>query len=151
MQTEWVRVDADHIVSIMPLPMASNYGAWLKMNPDKSGRLELVTAGVVAEFRTALLANPANVVDQDPQKLPAAFVRYAEALCIGVICQEMDFKLSDSEQSRYIRAEINLRYFYTGRLLIAGMSGGGKPTYRRPRGVGMLLPGDHGKEMALCG
>lgn len=129
-ETAWVTVDTARIVSIMPLAMASYYTAWMQMNPGKVGRLGEICAGVVAEFRTAIAGNPLNHLDPDVGKLPEAFVRYAEALCIGAVCQEIGHPLSDLEQSRYVRAEINLRYFYAGRVLIGGAGDGGMPSYR---------------------
>jgi hypothetical protein len=131
---EWQRFDAAHVLSVMALPTLSFYEAWVKLMPDRAGRLEEIAAGVASEFRTALLSNPANSMDPDPAMIPLPCVRYAETLAIAAICREMDKPLSDSDQRQLIRAEINLRYFYTGRLQVSGPEpGSGKPSYARRR------------------
>ena len=136
---EWLKVDAEHMLAVMALPTLSFYEAWVKLMPSREGRLESIAAGVVSEFRTALLSNPANHMDPDPMKIPLPCVRYAESLVIAALCREIDKPLSEAEQRQVIRAEINLRYFYTGRLLVSGPEpGSGRPSYtvRRRRAGG---------------
>ncbi len=131
MDAEWVRLDVAHMLSVMAMPTVTFYEAWVRQVPEREARLAAITSGVVSEFRTALLANPANRMDPDPAMLPLPCVRYAETLVISALCREMDKVLSDAEQRQVIRAEINLRYFYTGRLLINGPEpGSGMPTYK---------------------
>ncbi len=133
----WQRLDAAHMLSVMALPTLTFHESWVKLMPERAGRLEAITAGVASEFRTALLANPANRMDPDPAMLPLPCMRYAETLAISALCREMDKVLSDAEQRQVIRAEINLRYFYTGRLLVNGPEpGSGRPTYTRRRRTG---------------
>jgi len=142
---DWYAVDAAHMLSVMSVQAVSYYESWVKLMPQKAGRLDAITAGVVAEFRTALLSNPLNVLDPDPQKLPHPCVRYAETLVIGALYREMDKPLSDIEQSQVIRAEITLRTFYTRALLVtAPDKGSGFPTYNklppRPVAAGPVVP-----------
>lgn len=131
---EWYAITGRHILSILSAQALSYYESWVKLMPQKAERLEVISAGVVSEFRTALLSNPLNVLDPDPQKLPHPCVRYAESMIIGALHREMDKPLSDIEQSQLIRAEITLRTFYTRALLVTEPERGiGFPTYNRRR------------------
>ncbi len=133
MDVEWVKVDDARVLAVMSVETSSFYDAWVRLRPDRVGRLAEIVRGVVSEFRAALYANPLNALDPDTDKLPLPCVRYAETLAIGALHREMDRPLSETEQSRQIRAEIMLRTFYARGFLIAPdreNSGSGSPTYR---------------------
>jgi len=129
----WIRVDAAYMLSVLSLDSRSYYESWVRLQPDRAARLDAIVAGVVSEFRTALMSNPANLLDPDPLKLPQPFVRYAETLVIGVLHREMGRELSDYERSQIVRAEIMLRTVYTSGLMVSGdgaVSGVvGRPSY----------------------
>ncbi len=145
MGIDWITVDAAHVLSVMTLPTAAFYASWIAMVPSKEGRLDEIVAAVVSEFRAALLSNPGNVLDPDPKKLPLPCVRHAEILAIVSLCREMGQELSEIERRQLIRAEMNLRYFYAGNLLVSSYGRGyGTPSYqaggRRPGGLRVGLP-----------
>ena len=131
MQVEWIVVDADYILSVMSLQLRGYYDGWVNLHPNRAGRLGQLTGGVVSEFRAALLANPANVLDPDPRSLPQPCLRHAEVLALAAISREMERELSEAERRAVTRADINLRYFYTGRVLLTAPDAeAGRPSYK---------------------
>ncbi len=139
---DWYTVDSAHMLGVMSVQAVTYYESWLKLMPQKAGRLDEITAGVVSEFRAALLSNPLNVLEPDVRKLPQPCVRYAETLVIGALYREMDKPLSEVEQSQVIRAEITLRTFYTRALQVTVQDkGSGFPSYSRlPRRPAAATP-----------
>jgi hypothetical protein len=69
------------------------------------------------------------VLDADTSKLPQTCVRYCEEICLFEIATEMGAALSPGELQAVGKAEIFLRYMYSGRFLLTGTSGGGTPSY----------------------
>lgn len=127
-------MDEQRLLGAMPLETATFYESWIKLQPQRAERFKLIVDGVVAEFRTALLSNPQNVLHPDRQTLPLPCVRYAETLIIGALLREMGRPIPEADYAQMIRAEIMLRTFYTSAFLVspAGVSTGGsagRPSY----------------------
>lgn len=130
---EWVTVDKARILGAMSTSRRGLYDGWILANPDKEARVEELIANLAMEFRSGIEANPRNVLDPDPAKLPQTCVRYCEELCLFKIGLEMEATLTEGELMAASKAEIFLRYLYTGRFFITGSAGevGGSPTYKR--------------------
>ena len=107
------------------------YDGWILANPDKEERVQELIANLVMEFRSGIESNRRNVLDPDPAKLPQTCVRYCEQLCLFEICGEMGATLTEAEMLSASKAEIFLRYTYSGRFFITGGDGdgGGSPSY----------------------
>ena len=125
---EWTRVDKDRVVGALATPRRQMYDGWILANPSKAARVEELIANIVMEFRSGIEANPRNVLDPDPAKLPPTCVRYCEELCVFEVCMEMGATPTAGELLSVSKAEIFLRYMYSGRFYITGGDGANSPT-----------------------
>ena len=105
----WVTLDEARVLADFPTDLRPLYDAWLLANTEKAGRLAEITAGVVAEFRDAIAANPANVLDPVRSRIPESCVRSAEVIVLGTLQNEMGRQLTTDDLQAMTRAEILLR------------------------------------------
>ena len=131
---QWVTVDTERVVGAMATPRRQMYDGWILANPGKAVRVAELISNLVMEFRSGIEANSRNVLDPDPAKLPQTCVRYCEEICVFEICMEMGATLNDGEMLSVSKAEIFMRYMYSGRFFITGGdgSGAGTPSYGKP-------------------
>jgi len=125
---EWIVVDRERVVGTFSTARRQLYAGWIAVNPEKVERVDELVANLVMEFRSGVEANPRNVLDPDPGKLPQSCVRYCEELCLFEICTEMGAVATDAEMQGAAKAEIFLRYMYAGRFFLTGGEGGGSCT-----------------------
>lgn len=125
---QWVTMDRARIVGAFSTARRQMYDGWILANPDKLERVDETIANLVMEFRSGIEANPRNKLDPDPAKLPQTCVRYCEELCTFEICMEMGAALNDGDLLSVGKAEIFLRYMYSGRFFITGGLGSAGPT-----------------------
>ena len=124
----WVTLDEARVLADFPTDLRPLYDAWLLANTEKAGRLAELTAGVVAEFRDAIAANPANRLDPDTGKVPESCLRSAEALITGALQNEMGQRLSVDDAQAMTRAEILLRQVGYAHFAIGGGAQADEPS-----------------------
>ena len=124
----WVVLDETRARSDMPTDLAPLYDAWLVENPAKAGRLAVIVAGVVAEFRDAIATNAANRLDPRTEALPESCIRSAEVLVFGSLQNEMGRKLSGDDAQAMTRAEILLRQIGYGHFVTGAGSATSEPS-----------------------
>lgn len=131
---EWVVVNEALIRGAMKPELEAAYLQWIVTYPQKAGRLAVICAEVVSEIRTALEANPANVLDPDKRTIPLSCARHCEALVIGKLTNEMGIELNYSEVTAVVRAEVHLRTIFVSRWPYepGDEDGRGDPTYVTP-------------------
>ena len=125
---QWITVDKDRVVASMATARRQMYDGWILANPAKAARVEELIANLVMEFRSGVEANPRNRMDPDPATLPQTCVRYCEELCVFEICMEMGATLTAGELLSESKAEIFLRYMFSGRFYMTGGDGQDVPS-----------------------
>lgn len=131
---DWVVINRTRIEIAMPVALRTEYDAWVLAHPAKLFRIDGIVANLVAEFRTGLEANPENELDPDTTKLPLSCVRHCETLCLYDIAIEIGANVLEDEMAGVSKAEIFLRYMFSGRFFMTGGDERVEPTprYGRP-------------------
>lgn len=111
----WVEVTTEDVLANMPTDVHEHYTEWLVAHPDKSDRLDMLTANTLREFRDALKSNHANQVDARSTYLPQSAVRHCENIIIFTLAMEMGLKLSGAANSARTSADVFLRQIPFGR------------------------------------
>jgi hypothetical protein len=105
----WYVFDAAFAVAVFPTPLAAAYAGWL-MEAERLARLELIVAGVAADFRSATDAARDPVGGTNVSWVPASCIRHANAVvwyCLGL---EMGYTSTVADyRSGWQDAEVYLR------------------------------------------
>lgn len=117
---DWVKIDRIRIVNAMPEGLRAAYDAWIVAHPEKLARVDGIVANLVMEFRTGIQANAENELDADTTTLPQSCVRHCETLCMFDLALEMGAAISGDELVAISKAEIFLRYMFSGRFFMTG-------------------------------
>ncbi len=125
----WITLDTQKVLDDFPTNLTQPYLTWLTNNPTKAGRLTEITANTVAEFRSAIATDPANILDPDRAKVPENCIRSAEVIIIDTLRAEMGQTLSPADEQAMTRAEIFLRQIGYGHLSIQDESHEPTPSY----------------------
>ena len=126
---DWIALNEATVLADFPTGLKPQYDAWLVANPAKAGRLAEITANTVAEFRSAIVTDPANILDPDRAKLPENCIRSAEVIVIETLKTEMGQALSTADEQAMTRAEIFLRQIGYGHLSIQDETHEPTPSY----------------------
>ena len=128
---DWITIDRARLLGALSAARRQMYEGWVIQYPDKAGRVDEIIANLVMEFRSGIEANPMNYLDPDRAKLPQSCVRYCEMLILFHLCGEMGSTVTEAELLTVQKAEIFLRYMYSGRFYITGGDGtlGPSPSY----------------------
>jgi hypothetical protein len=110
----WEPLNAARALADFPSDLEIWYANWLQTTPGKEGRLASIVAETVAEFRDAIATTPANVLDADPEKIPASCMRAAEALVFFTLNIEIGHDVPNARASAALRAEVFLRQISYG-------------------------------------
>jgi hypothetical protein len=116
----WIVLNEAKALADFPTDLKPDYDAWLVANPAKSGRLAQIVADAVAEFRDAILSNPANQLDADTTKMPESCVRPAEVIIFNTLANEMGHAQSSADVQAMTRAELFLRQIGYGHFSAKG-------------------------------
>ena len=133
----WVTINLAHIVDIMPAHQRAAYDAWLVADSDHTMRALIMVENVVMEFRAGIEANPENKLEPDVNKVPQSCARHCETLCLFDLALETGGVLHEDELVATSKAEIFLRYMFSGRFYLTGGTGkiepapGYGPAYER--------------------
>ena len=85
----------------------------------------------MATIRSAVSANPANVLDADVTKVPMVVFRHALNVILFNLGMEMGVQFSAEVYSLYVRSDIWLREVQRGEIPVRADVRGPKPSYRR--------------------
>jgi len=133
----WVTINLPHIVKIMTPDQRAAYDAWVVGDSDRTMRAILMIENVVAEFRSGIEANPENKLEPDAWKVPQSCARHCETICLFDLALETGAVLHEDELVATSKAEIFLRYMFSGRFYLTGGTGkiepapGYGPAYER--------------------
>lgn len=125
---DWITIDRARVLGALSASRRQMYEGWIVQYPEKADRVDEIIANLVMEFRSGIEANPLNYLDPDEAKLPQSCVRYCETLITFHLCGEMGATVSEAELLTVQKAEIYLRYLFTGRFFITGGDGSNAPT-----------------------
>jgi hypothetical protein len=127
------------VTEAMPTDMGALYRSWVDANPGKAGRLGQLVAETVATFREAVAANPACVLNDEPDTVPTAGFRHALNCVIFYLGMELGVQFAPEVYTLTMRADIWLRMVSSGTLNPVKTGDGRTPSYAAPEGErGML-------------
>jgi hypothetical protein len=116
----WIALDEAKALADFPTDLLTAYSVWIAANPGKVARLAQITADAVAEFRDAILANPANQLDADETKIPESCVRAAEIIICNTLTNEMGHAQSSADVQAMTQATLFLRQIGYGHFTAKG-------------------------------
>jgi hypothetical protein len=119
-EMNWIALDEAKAIADFPTDLKPVYDAWLAANPGKAPRLAQIVSDAVAEFRDAILSNPANQFDADATKIPESCVRPAEVIIFNTLANEMGHTQSSADVQAMTRAELFLRQIGYGHFSAKG-------------------------------
>jgi hypothetical protein len=128
----WTELTVAAVQDALPSDLATLYASWVEANPSKGTRLGDLVVEVRKTFRTAVVANPANRLDDNPDTVPTTGFRHAVNMVIFNLGMEMGVQLSSEADGLITRADIWLRMVQNGGIPIDSMAGEGSPSYRPP-------------------
>jgi hypothetical protein len=134
----WTELSVAAVTEALPTDMGALYRSWVDANPGKAGRLGQLVAETVATFREAVAANPACVLNDEPDTVPTAGFRHALNSVIFNLGMEMGVQFAPEVYTLTTRADIWLRMVASGTINPVDAGGGGTPSYAPPedeRGV----------------
>lgn len=129
MAEAWTELTVAAVQNALPSDLATLYASWVEANPTKATRLGELVAEVRRTFRTAVEANPANVLDDNPETVPTTGFRHAINMVIFNLGMEMGVQLSSEADGLITRADIRLRMVQNGGIPIDSIAGEGSPSY----------------------
>ena len=127
----WPPITSETIIHSFSPSLGADYQQWITANPDKTERLNKITAMTVAEFRAALASNPENGMDPIENTLPPSCLRHTINLIIFQLKSEMGKALSESENGANIRADVFLRGIWIGSIPAAKTTHIQSPSYSK--------------------
>ena len=116
----WTALNEAKVMEDFPTDLKPVYDAWLAASPGKSARLAQLTADAVAEFRDAIMSNPANQLDTDETKIPESCIRSAEVIIFNTLANEMGQAQGSADIQAITRAELFLRQIGYGHFTAKG-------------------------------
>lgn len=116
----WVTINIPYIERIMPAAQRTAYNAWIAADSDHYMRAILMVENIVMEFRSGIQANPENYLDDDVRKVPQSCARHCETICLFDLALETGAALTEDELTATSKAEIFLRYMFSGRFYLTG-------------------------------
>jgi len=135
----WTELTADVVRNAFPTDLATLYASWVDANPAKVNRLSEVVAEVLRTFRTAVEANPANRLDENPDTVPSTGFLHALHTVIFSIGMEMGVQFAPEVYGLNVQANIWLRMVQNGGIPVDTTEGEGSPSYRSPERERWLL------------
>jgi len=132
MEDTWTELTLDVVRNALPTDLATLYASWVDANPAKANRLSEVIAEVLRTFRTAVEANPANKLDENPNTVPSVGFRHALNSVVFNIGMEMGVQFAPEVYTVLSRAEVWLRMVQDGSITVDTMAGKGTPSYLVP-------------------
>ena len=139
MDGAWTEFTLDVVLKALPTDMGTLYRSWVDANPGKANRLSELVAETRETFRQAVQANPANLVEGNPDMVPATGFRHALNSVIFNLGMEMGVQFAPEVYTLTARADIWLRMVQNGGIPVDTMEGKGTPSYRPPEGERWLL------------
>lgn len=117
-----------YIESIMSPTLYASYLQWRDDNPGKVNRLEGIVNQVIAEYRSAMVANAAPIPSSD-KAIHQSCVRHAQTTILFELKKEIGLTPSEAENAAAIRADVFLRAIWMGSILITGSEVSSSPSY----------------------
>ncbi|MCX6998255.1 MAG: hypothetical protein NTV49_14520 [Kiritimatiellaeota bacterium] len=128
----WAELTVDVVRNALPSDMSSQYQPWVDANPAKANRLSEIVAEILRTFRQAVAAFPGNVLDENPDTVPATGFRHALDLVIYNLGMEMGVRFAPEVYTLIARAEIWLRMVQNGGIRVDPTACAGTPSYCAP-------------------
>ena len=128
----WTQFTTDVVRNALPTDLGTLFASWSDANPAKANRLGELVAAVLATFREAARANPANVMDDGPDTVPSTGFSHALNLVVFQLGMEMGAQFAPEVYGLNVQANIWLRMVQSGTIPIDTVTGKGTPSYRAP-------------------
>jgi hypothetical protein len=119
---------SEYIESVMSPSLYASYQQWIEDNPGKAGRLDDIISHIIAEFRSAMIANAAPV-PAAATAIHESCVRHAQTTILFELKKEIGLAISEAENAAAIRADIFLRGIWMGSILITRDTEQPAPSY----------------------
>ena len=140
--SNWTTLTEADVADALPTDMVASYEAWVLANPDKEGRLGVLTLEMVATCRTAVESGSPAALHPDETTVPTSGYRHMINMAIFHLGVEMSFEFAQNFYSLVTRADLWLRAVQVGSIPIPAAGGAQpSPSYEPPEPAGRVLEG----------